>query len=690
MTGRLSMTGNGGYGRGQRVTVGKSAVMAPPSKDQAKNKRLAQIGLAGNAVAITGGLHALKVTADQPASRKLFGLTPKVVKPSSIPKVRSAKAAGAIAAGWLGLHGVELTSDAISNRALQMQYRDANAGLPKKPIAKAQRQDHSGAMVGSGAVVGGVGLVGGGVPRVKANRIMVDVKNAPTRPAQAANLVRAYRGGEFGYRHNAHHTFRTFGLADPEPKGRTRIQHFTRGEKAGRRATEDTIVRHLHRGRVGSNIALGTGAALVGTGLYQHHQAGVVGKRSSSFRNDAVIGAGATTAVGAGGLSLGLDSQGRKWAKRAATHIDAAQKINPNLGGHLVKPGRGRVPNVVPERNTGLNTKEGKRVFAGRTNAATEAAGRLRGAASQERYFANTYGSVARPTRMIGAAGALVAAAGLRANHQRNSRPRRVGKVWKPRLSMKPVRASEEKYRSATRAAELWDKPPSTGAMTSTSRKATPGQVEAQRRNARYYAVKQRTLAAGHLADARKGKARVVRDRRIVGAGAAGASTLAGGYEVTKVATTMSDADANRIAARYDTRGPLPKHLSRPQKMKAYEGRYIAAGGKKAEKWQHRAAGAEVGRNVGLATATTAAAGLLARRGKRTGALMARTPGIKRLTERRLETTALGAGLGGGWSELYGEHARSRRASYQGSPAGVAASALTRMQNYTKPPKVKP
>jgi hypothetical protein len=67
---------------------------------------------------------------------------------------------------------------------------------------------------------------------------------------------------------------------------------------------------------------------------------------------------------------------------------------------------------------------------------------------------------------------------------------------------------------------------------------------------------------------------------------------------------------------------------------------------------------------------------------------MHRTPVLRHLTPHRLETGALTAGLGGGWSELYGEHARSKRASYQNSPAGVAGSALSRMRAYT--PEKKP
>ena len=81
----------------------------------------------------------------------------------------------------------------------------------------------------------------------------------------------------------------------------------------------------------------------------------------------------------------------------------------------------------------------------------------------------------------------------------------------------------------------------------------------------------------------------------------------------------MSDAEASRLAQRYDTRGPLPKKLSRDQKMKAYEARYIASGGRKAEKWKRRADAAEVGRNVGLAGATGGALLTLAARSRKLG-----------------------------------------------------------------------
>lgn len=136
---------------------------------------------------------------------------------------------------------------------------------------------------------------------------------------------------------------------------------------------------------------------------------------------------------------------------------------------------------------------------------------------------------------------------------------------------------------------------------------------------------------------------------------------------------TMSDRQAHKLAGQYDTRGPLPKQLDRAKRMQAYEARYIASGGRKAEKWKTRAKHAETGRNIGLAGVTAAGALTLARK----------MPGVRKLPHHALEAAAVGAGTFGGASELYGEHARARRASYVNSPAGVAGSALTRMQAYT-------
>lgn len=134
-----------------------------------------------------------------------------------------------------------------------------------------------------------------------------------------------------------------------------------------------------------------------------------------------------------------------------------------------------------------------------------------------------------------------------------------------------------------------------------------------------------------------------------------------------------------RLIRQYGDRGPLPAGLDRDTKMKAYEARYVHAGGDKSEKWNRRANAAEGSRNAALATGTAGLAGLAALRHPRAARMLAKHPRLSH----RIDTTALAAGAAGGASELYGEYARHKRASYANSPGGVARSALTRMRAYS-------
>ena len=146
-----------------------------------------------------------------------------------------------------------------------------------------------------------------------------------------------------------------------------------------------------------------------------------------------------------------------------------------------------------------------------------------------------------------------------------------------------------------------------------------------------------------------------------------------------KAATTMSDAEAAKVKRQYGLAGPLPKQLNREGRMRAYEGRYVAAGGRKGEKWNRRRKGAEVVRNAGVATATTGAIGILASRNKHAGKILTKL----KVKPHHLETAGLSAAAAGGSAELYGQYAQHKRSKYTNAPAGVARSALTRMQAYT-------
>lgn len=157
--------------------------------------------------------------------------------------------------------------------------------------------------------------------------------------------------------------------------------------------------------------------------------------------------------------------------------------------------------------------------------------------------------------------------------------------------------------------------------------------------------------------------------------------------------TTMSQSQARKIVAQHGSVGPLPKTLGRPERMAAYEARYVANGGPAGEKWSRRASHSDKIKTAALGGATGAAAGLLASRtkpgGRALAALRRNTP-MRNVSDqmfnRRVENTALGAAAVGGGAELYGDVARHKQSSYHSAPAGVAASSLRRMRDYTPAP----
>lgn len=167
------------------------------------------------------------------------------------------------------------------------------------------------------------------------------------------------------------------------------------------------------------------------------------------------------------------------------------------------------------------------------------------------------------------------------------------------------------------------------------------------------------------------------------------------------IKTDMDDHTARRLVhgkGGYGLTGPLPHQLDRPTRQKAYEARYIAAGGKKANRWQHAAQTAGAVTNASVAGATAGGIGILASesaRAKRAvkkpkvAAAIARHPKLAKVTASSLkhgsERFAVGAGVVGGLGQLAANHAKKRRASYTNAPGGVAASALRRMQAYSPP-----
>jgi hypothetical protein len=143
--------------------------------------------------------------------------------------------------------------------------------------------------------------------------------------------------------------------------------------------------------------------------------------------------------------------------------------------------------------------------------------------------------------------------------------------------------------------------------------------------------------------------------------------------------TSVSEDDARKLVARHGLKGPLPKNLDRNQRMAAYEARYVSAGGRKAEKWNHRANQANKVSNAAVGAATAAGSAYLA---ARTHRMQAWKPKLAARVAHQAELSGVGAATLGGAAQIYGDHAKHRRSSYASAPAGVAASALRRMRAY--------
>ncbi len=149
--------------------------------------------------------------------------------------------------------------------------------------------------------------------------------------------------------------------------------------------------------------------------------------------------------------------------------------------------------------------------------------------------------------------------------------------------------------------------------------------------------------------------------------------------------TSISRDDAKRLSRQYGLKGPLPKGLTREQKMAAYEARYVSAGGSRAERWQRRAERSEKIRTAGVVAGVAAGGAYLGAKaglGRPASRLVGRTP-LRRINRNHLETAGVAVGTLTGAAEIDAMRARRKRSSYASAPGGVAASALRRMKAYT-------
>lgn len=145
------------------------------------------------------------------------------------------------------------------------------------------------------------------------------------------------------------------------------------------------------------------------------------------------------------------------------------------------------------------------------------------------------------------------------------------------------------------------------------------------------------------------------------------------------IQTSVTPDEVKSYTTQYGTRGALPRKLDRDTRRKAYEARYVAAGGPKGEKWKNRADRADHVTGAGVAVGGLAGATELATRTK-LAARAIKSPTTRKQIAHVSSRVGIAAGTGAAASELFHRHAQHRQSSYKHSPAGVAASALRRMQ----------
>lgn len=317
----------------------------------------------------------------------------------------------------------------------------AELGVVSKYVDDRDRDRRKGAALGAGSVGVGAGLIGGGIPGMKADRLSVDFTRKGVSPTdRVRNFVRARRAGAFGYRVNAHQTMRDFELSDQGIKRRipytgkpreTYSVEVRRAAERGKRAPEDTIIRHLKAGRKASYGLLAGGTALTAYGLHGRgkQRSGTVDKADSDRRDASLLVGGGTAAAGSYGGARLMERQGRKWASAAERNFDAAQRMVPELGGRRTSPGyvtikttkggksiplkffgRTKVPNVRAEKRIrDLDADAIRSGGYGRSHALE--AGRLHGTALNQSYFGHVYGSMGQVLRRTAVPAGLAAAA---------------------------------------------------------------------------------------------------------------------------------------------------------------------------------------------------------------------------------------------------------------------------------------
>lgn len=250
------------------------------------------------------------------------------------------------------------------------------------------RRDHAAAgaaVTSAGATTAGLGLVGGGVPGFKSDSDTIkNVRHGSWRQRTGAAFSSG-RGGVFGYRADAHQGFLNRQLADEKGHGgkpTSRVNHYLRGQGTGKIKPEVDIIRDMKRGRAASTVALAGGAAATAYGRHLSKTPVKKSQRDVDAYHGALLGGGSAGAGVAYGAQRTLNAQSNKWSARSAAKRDEAAKIIPKL-----------------RDKSGAEVGNNPRLLAGKSKVQAEAAGRLRGDATQAQYFSRVYRNSARMAR---------------------------------------------------------------------------------------------------------------------------------------------------------------------------------------------------------------------------------------------------------------------------------------------------
>lgn len=282
------------------------------------------------------------------------------------------------------------------------------------------------AIAAAGGVTAGTGLAAGGVPGGKSDfSAIMDLKKPEKKGVKGAvkavkdnrHVARVAPGGILGFRSSAHrgglYGFGLQRLEDKTKPAKTAHEAFFQGRNAGKIKPEKQILRHMSRGKKAAGAALIGGAGAMGYGARQARDSVNKSERSDKY-NGALLGGGAATAGVSHGASSLLGSQKKKWEGRAIVHTDAAGTLVPKIAG---RKGNSMYPAISDGE-----IKRNPQLLEGTKKKTARKAGALRGAAVQERHFAEVYGStqkVVRRGRTPGLIAAAAGAGGLYATHKK-------------------------------------------------------------------------------------------------------------------------------------------------------------------------------------------------------------------------------------------------------------------------------